>query len=169
LELMQSRQPDGRDFLDVRWLRDAVHRWGLDPGSDPTAAEVEDVRRLRATMLDLVAILDRDRLPTNAELAAFNAIVETVPVRARLERHGDTILLDMQPLAEGWALVVRELAGRFGSLLRADPRRLKLCANPACRLAFYDGSKARTRIWHDNATCGNRERVRRFRERQAAR
>jgi len=167
LELMQSRQPDGRDFLDARWLRDAVHRWGLDPGLDPTAAEVEEVRRLRTTMLDLVAILDSGRLPTNPELAAFNGIVEPVPVRARLTRQGDTILLDMQPLAEGWPLVVREVAGRFGSLLRADPRRLKLCANPACRLPFYDGSKAHTRIWHDNATCGNRERVRRFRERQA--
>jgi predicted RNA-binding Zn ribbon-like protein len=166
---MQSRRPDGHDFLDAGWLRDAAHRWGLEPGRDATAAEVDDVRRLRATMLDLVAILDRGRLPTNAELAGFNAIVETVPVRARLERHGDTILIDMQPLAEGWALVVREVAGRFGSMLRADPRRLKLCANPACRLPFYDGSKARTRIWHDNATCGNRERVRRFRERQAAR
>jgi predicted RNA-binding Zn ribbon-like protein len=36
-----------------------------------------------------------------------------------------------------------------------------------CRLPFYDASKSRTRIWHDNATCGNRERVRRFRERHA--
>jgi predicted RNA-binding Zn ribbon-like protein len=167
LELMQSRQPGGHDLLDATWLRGATRRWGIDPGHDPTPAEVEEVRRLRATMLDLVGILDQGRLPTNAELGAFNRTVETVPVRARLERHGDTILLDMQPLAEGWPLVVREVAGWFGSMLRADPRRLKLCANPSCRLPFYDGSKARTRIWHDNATCGNRERVRRFRERQA--
>jgi predicted RNA-binding Zn ribbon-like protein len=167
LELLQSRPPDGPDLLDEPgWLSAAVRRWAVDPGPPPaTQAEVETLKQLREAMRGVVAILDTGRLPTDAELRDLNAFVSAVPVRAMLERHGDGFIVDMKPLAEGWALVARDLAGWFGSLLRADPWRLKLCANPLCRLPFYDGSKSRTRRWHDNATCGNRDRVRRFRER----
>ncbi len=169
LELLQSRRPDGTDLVDnVEWLLDAARRWGLEPGAAPTPAEREALRRLREAMRGVVAILDEGRLPSDVELGPLNQFVQSVPVRARLERHGDGFVLDMTPLGDGWALVTRDLAGWFGSLLRADPWRLKLCANPACRLPFHDASKSRTRRWHDNATCGNRDRVRRFRERRAA-
>jgi len=153
---------------DRDWLLVAARRWELDPGGAPAPAEREAVRRLREAMRGVVAILDSGRLPSDRELEPLNEFISAVPVRARLERDGDGFVVDMTPLADGWALVVRDLAGWFGSLLRADPWRLKLCANPDCRLPFYDASKSRTRRWHDDATCGNRDRVRRFRERKAA-
>ena len=169
LEFLQSRRPGGIDLInDLDWYTSAARRWGLDAGRAPTAAERETLRRLREAMRGVVAILDSGRLPSDAELEPLNEFVSAVPVRARLERHGDGFLVDMTPLAEGWALVTRDLAGGFASLLRADPWRLKLCASPDCRLPFYDASKSRTRRWHDDATCGNRDRVRRFRERKAA-
>jgi predicted RNA-binding Zn ribbon-like protein len=126
------------------------------------------LKRLRAVLRELVEVLAAGRLPTDAELAPFNRFIAGVPVVAQLERHGDGFVVDMTPQATGTELVARELAGWFASLLRDDPWRLKLCANPACRLPFYDASKSRTRVWHDNATCGNRARVRRFRERHTA-
>jgi predicted RNA-binding Zn ribbon-like protein len=170
LELLQSRRADGVDLVDdVDWLRSATRRWAVEPGRMPTADETASLKRLRQAMRGIVAILDDGRLPNDAELAELNTFVTAVPVLARLERYGDGFVIDMTPVAEGWTLVARELAGWFGSLLRADPWRLKLCANPECRLPFYDGSKSRTRRWHDNATCGNRDRVRRFRERHGAR
>jgi predicted RNA-binding Zn ribbon-like protein len=153
---------------DPDWLREATRRWGVPQEAPPTPEELEALRGLREAMHGVVAIIDSGRLPSDRELEALNRFVSAVPVRARIERAGEGFAIDMTPLADGWALVVRDLAGWFGSLLRADPWRLKLCANPDCRLPFYDASKSRTRRWHDNATCGNRDRVRRFRERHAA-
>ena len=76
----------------------------------------------------------------------------------------------MTPVAEAWIqLAVRQLAGSFVSALRQSrPPRLRLCANDACRRAFYDESKNRTRRWCDPNTCGNRARVRRHRARARA-
>jgi predicted RNA-binding Zn ribbon-like protein len=165
LELLQSNRPGGVDLIDdPDWLAGALARWGVG-GEDVPPAEL---KALRETMRALVEILDGGRLPTDAELVPFNEFIDRVPVRTRLERYGDGFVIDMEPLATGSERVLRELAGWFGSLLRADPWRLRLCANPDCRLPFYDESKSRTRLWHDNATCGNRERVRRFRARQPA-
>jgi predicted RNA-binding Zn ribbon-like protein len=165
LELLQSRRPDGTDLIeDLAWLGAALDRWGVSREVDR-----DELRHLRELMRALVEILDGGRLATDAELEPFNRFIARVPVLTRIERHGDGYILDMEPEATGGERALRELAGWFGSLLRADPWRLKLCANPECRLPFYDGSKSRTRIWHDNDTCGNRERVRRFRRRQASR
>jgi predicted RNA-binding Zn ribbon-like protein len=44
-----------------------------------------------------------------------------------------------------------------------EPRRLKICPNRGCRWVFYDRTKGKTRVWCNDRTCGNRERVRRAR------
>jgi predicted RNA-binding Zn ribbon-like protein len=41
--------------------------------------------------------------------------------------------------------------------------RLKLCNRARCRWAFYDRSKNRSSRWCSMASCGNREKARRFR------
>ena len=45
-------------------------------------------------------------------------------------------------------------------------QRLKACGNPDCRWAFYDRSHSRAGAWCDMATCGNRVKNRRLRQRQ---
>jgi predicted RNA-binding Zn ribbon-like protein len=45
--------------------------------------------------------------------------------------------------------------------------RLKLCANPDCRWAFYDRSHSRRGAWCDMASCGNRLKNRNLRARRA--
>jgi predicted RNA-binding Zn ribbon-like protein len=44
--------------------------------------------------------------------------------------------------------------------------RLKACGNPDCRWAFYDRSHSHAGTWCDMATCGNRIKNRRLRQRQ---
>ena len=44
--------------------------------------------------------------------------------------------------------------------------RLKACGNPECQWAFYDRSHSRAGAWCDMATCGNRIKNRRLRQRQ---
>jgi hypothetical protein len=56
------------------------------------------------------------------------------------------------------AAFLAELDGTFG--------RLRGCANPDCTSVFYDRSKNRTARWCSMASCGNRSKVRRFRERE---
>ncbi|MBA2719012.1 MAG: CGNR zinc finger domain-containing protein [Chloroflexi bacterium] len=44
--------------------------------------------------------------------------------------------------------------------------RVRVCANDTCRWIFYDESRSGRRRWCDMATCGNRAKARRHRERQ---
>ncbi|MCI0689241.1 MAG: CGNR zinc finger domain-containing protein [Sporichthyaceae bacterium] len=46
-------------------------------------------------------------------------------------------------------------------------QRLKLCAAATCAEAFYDVSKNRSRTWCSMEVCGNRQKTRSYRRRQA--
>jgi predicted RNA-binding Zn ribbon-like protein len=48
-------------------------------------------------------------------------------------------------------------------------RRLKVCHNPACRWAFFDGSRAGAGKWCSMAACGNRHKAAAWRARQRSR
>lgn len=47
-------------------------------------------------------------------------------------------------------------------------RRLKVCPADTCQWAFYDASRNRSAVWCDMRVCGNRAKVRGFRERTRA-
>jgi predicted RNA-binding Zn ribbon-like protein len=44
-------------------------------------------------------------------------------------------------------------------------QRVKACGAPACQWAFYDRSRNRSGVWCEMAVCGNRTKVRAYRER----
>jgi predicted RNA-binding Zn ribbon-like protein len=167
LELVNSLTPDGVDLLDDEgWRRDAFERWGLPARQRPSGPDLDPLRALRSLLRHVV-----ERLASGAELTAtdLRSINHAIagPVRARLEHApGGGYQVDMRALASTWReFAVRELAGSFVALLRrSHPSRIKLCANPNCRRAYYDETKSRTRRWCDS-TCGNLMRVRRHRAR----
>jgi predicted RNA-binding Zn ribbon-like protein len=79
-------------------------------------------------------------------------------------REGDRYVLAMTPVATGWReIAIREIAGSFAVMLRADPSRLRICAELGCETAFWDETRSRTRTWCDTRTCGNQVRVNRHR------
>ncbi|WP_229874538.1 CGNR zinc finger domain-containing protein [Amycolatopsis deserti] len=45
--------------------------------------------------------------------------------------------------------------------------RVKICPADGCRWAFYDESRNRSRTWCSMRVCGNREKARSWRQRQA--
>lgn len=47
-------------------------------------------------------------------------------------------------------------------------RRVKACPTSDCQWAFYDHSRNRSGVWCDMAVCGNRTKVRAYRERAPA-
>jgi predicted RNA-binding Zn ribbon-like protein len=52
--------------------------------------------------------------------------------------------------------------------VRPDNRRLKICRNPRCRVAFFDRSRNNSGVWRDVRTCGNAANLRAYRARQRA-
>jgi predicted RNA-binding Zn ribbon-like protein len=59
------------------------------------------------------------------------------------------------------AAFLAELDGRW--------ERFRVCGDPGCASVFYDRSKNRSGKWCSMASCGNRAKVRAFRERHAER
>lgn len=72
---------------------------------------------------------------------------------------------ELRPAHEGWD---RFIAERLPALVAigAHADRLRRCANPECGWAVWDATKSNTRVWCDTRTCGNRMKVRAFRERK---
>jgi predicted RNA-binding Zn ribbon-like protein len=64
------------------------------------------------------------------------------------------------------AAIARSAAELLVEGTRAPIRR---CANPSCRLFFYDDSRTRRRRWCSMAVCGNRSKVASFVRRHSAR
>jgi predicted RNA-binding Zn ribbon-like protein len=139
----------------------------FDPGRRLAGAERRALDDLAALLRRLTETVASGAELSAAELAAFNDVIGSTPVVARIEPGGEgRYVLDLTPVGgSAHDRLLRELAGSFGSILRRAPDRLKLCENPECRRAFFDRTRSRTRRWCDSGACGNRARVRRYRER----
>jgi predicted RNA-binding Zn ribbon-like protein len=119
--------------------------------------------------------------------AIFRSIVDQKPVPASWVEPINEILGiteghdEIVPNKGGWALqfVAREsgldwlLAAIARSaaelLVEGADAPIRRCANPACRLFFYDDSRTHRRRWCSMASCGNRHKVAAFLQRHAAR
>jgi predicted RNA-binding Zn ribbon-like protein len=133
---------------------------------NPTPAEARRLARLRALLHELAATVGAGTVLSEDQLVRINDVIGRRPVRAQLESaEAGGYLVDFTPVGGDWIdRVERDLAGAFVSMLRrAHPPRIKVC--PGCGAVFYDESKNRTRRWCDPRSCGNRERVRRYRRR----
>jgi predicted RNA-binding Zn ribbon-like protein len=60
------------------------------------------------------------------------------------------------------------LAVAYRAMADGSWGRLKACRNHGCRWAFYDLSKNRSATWCSMQLCGNRRKIRAYRERHAA-
>jgi len=59
----------------------------------------------------------------------------------------------------------RIVAAVFAAMADDDWGRLKLCDSQTCRWVFYDQSRNHSSRWCTMASCGNRQKARRFRAR----
>jgi predicted RNA-binding Zn ribbon-like protein len=50
------------------------------------------------------------------------------------------------------------------ALVAGELSRVRRCADPRCMRVFYDGTKNGRRRWCDMATCGNRAKAARHRQ-----
>jgi predicted RNA-binding Zn ribbon-like protein len=145
----------------------ALTAWLDGNGLGALKATAADLARARELREALRAILQHHG---GLELdPAAPQVVDDAAARARLavafDDHGDAIV---EPKAGG-------VDGALGRLLVtiADAQRdgtwsrLKACPADDCQYAFYDRSRNRSAVWCDMKVCGNRHKVRSFRERHA--
>jgi predicted RNA-binding Zn ribbon-like protein len=165
LTLLNSAPPGRPDLLDEPgWLAAAVRGWDIEPEAPITAADLEVLRDVRTLLRALTGVVVTGELLSGELLARFNAVLAISPVQARLATDSGRYVFFMTPVAAHWRdRAVREIAGSFAAVLRADPTRLRVCHRPGCGTVFWDETRSRTRVWCDSRTCGNRERVRRHR------
>lgn len=174
-----------RSVADVLWVANTRH----GPGGHWFARVTEDTGdhdHLVETG-DAVSYLADHRValppdpPTPRELADLRAIREmirslldpaadwTPEVLAIMERAAFRIDEDGRLAATGtsWRAFLGDLIPPLLEVVRHRDR-LSICGNPVCRLLFIDESRSGTRRWCDDAGCGNRDRVKRHRQRHPA-
>ena len=144
------------------WLT-AAGLWHADRAPDP--AELDLARRVRESIRAMLVANAGGPQPAPGDLEAIQAAAQAsrpalqvgpggqVSLRAEPSGQLEAGLLDL-------LLVIRD-AQRDGTW-----QRLKACGNPDCRWAFYDRSHSGAGAWCDMATCGNRIKNRRLRQRQ---
>ncbi len=167
--------PTPADVLDWLCRRNLVHLDARDRVLALVAASPGEGNRLvelahgvRTAMREVVEATVERRAPDPAMLARINRTLRTRPIYELVlstdgvsydHRHeGDPVEGALAFLAESIARVVSQ----------GQPDRLRICANPDCRIVFYDTSRNGQRRWCNMATCGNRAKVARYRARQRA-
>ncbi len=156
---------DGTEELDSpAALRDWLAGHELIPDSAPVdAAAVRRAVELREALRAL--LLHNGGLELEPEAPA---VLDAAARRAGLNvRFGEHAHPRLEPSEAG-------VDGALGRLLAIVARamddgtwpRLKVCLADTCQWAFYDTSRNRSAVWCDMRVCGNRQKVRSFRERQ---
>ena len=96
-----------------------------------------------------------------ASRETLNRLVDRYAIRPRLDDDGEVSLVSdvsEDPVA---SLILAALE----AMSSASWRRFKLCREPTCRASYYDASKAAVKTWCSMATCGSRNKMRRYRAR----
>jgi predicted RNA-binding Zn ribbon-like protein len=144
------------------WLTSAS-LWNADRAPGP--AELDLARRAREAIRAMLVANDGGPQPSPSDLQVIQAAAQAARPALQIGPGGQISLgaQNADPLGAGLLtllLIIRD-AQHDGTW-----QRLKACGNPDCRWAFYDRSHSRAGTWCDMATCGNRIKNRRLRQRQ---
>jgi predicted RNA-binding Zn ribbon-like protein len=100
------------------------------------------------------------------DVATLNQAAEASRLRPHFGSDGKARL---EPEAGGVdGAMGRLVATVFAAMAHEDWVRLKLCGSQTCRWVFFDRSRNHSSRWCKMASCGNREKARRFRQRSRA-
>ena len=148
----------------------ALERWLVAHGLMESGQEVSD-----ADLKNAIAVREAIRGVIGAntgatiyplDIATLNGAAAASRLRARFGADGKARL---EPEAGGVAGAMGKLVAIvFTAMADDDWSRLKLCGSSTCRWAFYDRSRNHSSRWCTMASCGNRQKARRFRQRAKA-
>jgi predicted RNA-binding Zn ribbon-like protein len=170
LDLANSLEWDGygkrTDHLqDPAWAAHIVKHWNL-ASPLPRPVPLDELIALRTLLRRMAEKLVAGEALDKRDLRALNSYLN-VPVRVKLFQRQNGVHSELVPLRPGWPWILSRIAVSFAEMLKLNRTdRLKYCPNEGCKWIFYDRTKANTRRWCNDRSCGNRDRVRRARIRQ---
>jgi predicted RNA-binding Zn ribbon-like protein len=134
----------------------------LEPGSRVTAADLEETKRVREALRDLLAA--QNDVPADVEKAG--AELDDAICRAKLAlRFHDCEMRLVPGVAGARGAVGKILAEVSDAMADGTWGRMKACRAEDCRWAFLDTAKNRSRAWCSMQSCGNRAKVHAYRAR----
>jgi len=162
------------------------HTAGSDDGLPPSAATIEAWLR-SSTLLGDEPVSDEDLRwaidvhgalrtrvvanPATTHAVEADRVLDDAVARTGLTPRFGAAGAALEPTRTGIRRAIgRVLAVAFLAGLDDDTwSRFRGCADPTCRAVFWDRSKNRSGRWCSMSSCGNRAKVRAYRERHAAR
>jgi predicted RNA-binding Zn ribbon-like protein len=139
------------------WL---VARGLLDSAQSVGASDLKHAIALREAIRAVIGANSGSRVYP-VDIATLNEAAAASGLHMRFGADGKPRL---EPEATGVvAAMGRIVAAMYAAMEDEDWTRLKLCTSQACRWVFYDRSKNHSSRWCTMASCGNREKARRFR------
>jgi predicted RNA-binding Zn ribbon-like protein len=134
-------------------------------GQAVTAADLKHAIAVREAIRGVIGANSGGRVYP-LDIATLNEAAAASRLRARFGAGGKARL---EPEAGGVAGAIgRMVAALFTAMADEDWSRLKLCGSETCRWAFFDRSRNHSSRWCTMASCGNRQKARRFRVRAKA-
>jgi predicted RNA-binding Zn ribbon-like protein len=142
------------------WLRSQ----DLLPDDAPEAqkADLTSAIELREALRAL-AVANNGNRQSPAAWATLDRAARAGKLRVHFGQGGD---VDLRPDAPGVTGALTVLLARVAAAV-ADGTwaRVKACRSDTCEWAFYDRSRNHSAVWCEMAVCGNRTKVRAYRER----
>ncbi len=146
-------------------LRDGLSDFGLiEPEARVDEADLASALAARESLFDLFVARAGGGEETES-IRLLESIGRDAGLTVRIE-DGEPRLIATAPGvagALGTLVAAVQTAAADGSL-----RRLKACRRDCCHWLFWDGSPPASGVWCSMTVCGNRTKVRRFRDRAAA-
>jgi predicted RNA-binding Zn ribbon-like protein len=143
------------------WL--AEHELG-PAGAALAPTDLERVIELREALRQVLLANNGQELPGDT----YERLNEAVAGATLAVRFDDECTVGLVPSGAGVdAAVARVAAIVREAILAGEWARMKVCPADDCHWAFYDRSRNHSRTWCDMADCGNRAKVKAFRERHA--
>jgi predicted RNA-binding Zn ribbon-like protein len=141
------------------WL---VARKLMEPGQAADAGDLKHAIAVREAIRGVIGANSGARVYP-VDIATLNGAIGASRLRARFGSDGRARL---EPEAEGVeGALGRIVAAVFAAMGEEDWTRLKVCDSRSCRWVFYDRSRNHSSRWCKMASCGNRQKAKRFRER----
>lgn len=165
--LRHGRRHSGGDALTTpgeltMWL---VEHNLINHRSRAHVNDLELAQELRDALRTALRLRASDRV-RGADLFEVNGALERLPLRVACDEEGTPGLVPEADGVPGALAIVAATAVR--AQLSGDWGRLKACGADDCRWVFYDGSRNGGARWCSMQACGNRDKIRAYRQRQAA-
>jgi predicted RNA-binding Zn ribbon-like protein len=158
-------EPDGEELDSpaalVDWLAGRELLAPGTPASDDDLAAAVELREALRTILGTHNEVEGD-------VDAATSVLDASARRAGLQIHFGEDETRLEPAAPGVAGALGRILSEVAGVMRDETwLRMKACRAEDCRWAYLDTAKNRSRAWCSMSSCGNRAKVRAYRERRS--